>query len=33
MPDPTFASDWREMLLPLALTILVVGGALAFAFG
>jgi hypothetical protein len=33
MIDRTFIADWRHMLIPLALTITVIGGALLFAFG
>ena len=32
MTDRTFVADWRHLLISLALTIAVVGGALAFAF-
>jgi hypothetical protein len=31
MIEHTFISDWRHIALPLAFTIIVVGGALAFA--
>jgi hypothetical protein len=33
MIDRTFTADWRHMLIPLSLTIAVIGGALFFAFG
>jgi hypothetical protein len=33
MIDRTFIGDWRHVAIPLALTIAVIGGALAFAFG
>ena len=33
MIDHTFISDWRHIAAPLTLTILVVCGALLFAFG
>jgi hypothetical protein len=31
MIERTFNYDWRRMVIPLALTIAIVGGALAFA--
>jgi hypothetical protein len=33
MIDRTFIADWRHMRIPLLLTIIVIGGALFFAFG
>ncbi len=32
MIDRTFIADWRRMFFPAALTIAVIGGALAFVF-
>jgi len=32
MIDHTFIADWRRMFFPLALTLAVIGGALAFVF-
>jgi uncharacterized protein involved in exopolysaccharide biosynthesis len=33
MIDRIFIADWRHRLIPLLLTIAVIGGALLFAFG
>ena len=33
MIDRTLIRDWREMVIPLALTIVVISGAILFAFG
>ena len=33
MIEHTFIADWRHLVIPLVLTIAVVGGALAFALG
>ena len=32
MVDHSFTADWRRVILPLALTVAVIGGALAAAF-
>lgn len=32
MIDRTFIGDWRQLAIPLALTIAIIGGALLFAF-
>ncbi len=33
MMDRTLRWDWREMVIPLALTIVVISGAILFIFG
>jgi hypothetical protein len=32
MIDRTFNSDWRRMVIPVVLTVVIVGGALALTF-